>query len=79
MPPDSLVDPDVMFVILIILSFFIPPLAIYLHENGTNKWFWITLILCILSGGFLGWGFTPGAGLWFIAALIALLVVFDVL
>jgi uncharacterized membrane protein YqaE (UPF0057 family) len=71
-------DPDVMLVILVVLAIFIPPLAIYLKDNATNKWFWITLILCIFGGGFIFGGIGYGFGLlWFTAIVIAILDVLD--
>jgi uncharacterized membrane protein YqaE (UPF0057 family) len=35
-------------VVKIILALFIPPLAVYLHENKFEKNFWITLALWIV-------------------------------
>lgn len=35
--------------ILILLSIFIPPLAVYLHEGDTNNRFWISVILTVLG------------------------------
>lgn len=65
---------DTMLIIEVILAIIIPPLAVFLHEGITAR-FWITLILCLLGGGFI---FYPViGGLWFIAAIIALLVVLD--
>jgi uncharacterized membrane protein YqaE (UPF0057 family) len=67
----------VMLLILILLAIFLPPLAVYLKQDGIDKWFWVTLILCLLS--IIGIGFTYLYGLWFIAFVIALLVVLDIL
>lgn len=65
---------DAMLIIEVLLAIFIPPLAVFLHE-GITTWFWLTLILCILGGGFF---FYPViGGLWLVAVIIALLVVFD--
>lgn len=41
---------DDMKVIIIILCFFIPPLAVYLHQDDITKDFWINLILTCLCG-----------------------------
>jgi uncharacterized membrane protein YqaE (UPF0057 family) len=72
-------DSDVMLVLLVILAIFIPPLAVYLKDKAISKWFWLTLILCLLSL-FAGWWFFPGLGLlWLAAVVIALLYVFDVI
>ena len=33
--------------LLIIIAILLPPLAVYLAQNGVKKHFWINLILCI--------------------------------
>ncbi len=33
--------------LLIIIAILLPPLAVYLAQNGIKKHFWINLILCI--------------------------------
>jgi uncharacterized membrane protein YqaE (UPF0057 family) len=73
------VDSDVMLVLLVILAIFLPPLAIYLKSKDVrNKWFLITLILCLVS--LIGWWFFFYSGLLYLAAVvIALLYVFDML
>lgn len=60
---DESVKADDQQVIEIILSFFIPPLAVYLHEDEINTKFWISLLLTLLF-------FLPGV-------IYALLVVTD--
>jgi uncharacterized membrane protein YqaE (UPF0057 family) len=71
-------DSDAMLILLVVLAFFIPPLAVYIKNNHkTDNWFVLTLILWLLS--FVGFGYTPFYGLWFVASVIALLVVFDIL
>lgn len=63
-------------VLLLILSFFIPPLAVYLKENTTSQWFWVTLLLCLV--GAFGFWYLPFAGVaWLVAIVIAILVVFE--
>lgn len=50
------VDPTVMLILLIILAFIIPPLAVFLYEGASGR-FWIDLILFIVGialGGWLG-------------------------
>jgi uncharacterized membrane protein YqaE (UPF0057 family) len=64
---------DVDLIILVILAILLPPLAVYLDEGITGK-FWLTLILCLLSGG-IGPFLVFGWGLWFIAMIIALITV----
>jgi len=48
----------------VVLSIFIPPLAVYLHEGETNNRFWISVLLTIL--GYLLFGF---AGVLFLGSL----------
>lgn len=76
--PNNDVDPDVMLVILVVLAILIPPLAVYLKAKAVNKWFLVTLILCLLS--LLGaWWFYYVGILWLAAVVIALLYVLDML
>ncbi len=35
-------------ILLVILAFFLPPLAVYLHEGTINSKFWLNLILTLL-------------------------------
>ena len=70
-------DEDTMNIIMLILCLLVPPLGVYLKARSANKWFWITLLLCLLSGGiFFGIG-AMGTG-WFVAFIIALLYVLEV-
>jgi uncharacterized membrane protein YqaE (UPF0057 family) len=65
---------DVNLIILVILAVILPPLAVYLAEGLTGK-FWLTLILCLVGGG-LAIGIAGYLGLaWLIAIIIALLAV----
>jgi len=69
---------DVMLVILIILAIIIPPLAVFIYEGATSR-FWIDLILAILGWGAFG---LFGGVLWLagLAAVIyALLIVLEVI
>lgn len=67
---------DVELILLVILALLLPPLAVFLVE-GVSKWFWITLILCIFGGGvFL---YPVIGGLWLVAMIIALFVVFGLI
>ena len=75
---DSNYDEDTMNILILILCFVLPPLAIYLKGKKTNIWFWVTFLLCLFSSGvFFGVG-ALGTG-WFIAFLIALLYVLGIL
>lgn len=61
--------------LLVIISLFIPPLAVYLHEGATNNRFWISVLLTVLGlvlfnfGGVLFLGTLPAI----IYALIVIL------
>jgi uncharacterized membrane protein YqaE (UPF0057 family) len=70
-------DSDVDMIILVILAILIPPLAVWLKDKAVSKWFWITLILCVLS--FSVFFFNFGGLLWLAAMVIALLYVLDML
>jgi uncharacterized membrane protein YqaE (UPF0057 family) len=65
-------ETDTNTILLVILAFLLPPLAVYLHQGEINSKFWITLILWLL-----GWvAFTWLAWIPLIAAIIyALLVI----
>lgn len=72
-------DSDVMFILLVILCFFIPPLAVGIFEGITGR-FWIDLILFLLGWG-VGWYFLGGLA-WIcgiVAIVYALLIVLSVI
>lgn len=68
---------DTQLILFVILALLLPPLAVWLKDGkSTSTLFWITLIFCILGGGFYwGWFFS---GFWFIAMLLAILHVLDI-
>ncbi len=68
-------DSDVNLILLVILCFILPPLAVYLYFGELNAHFWISLILILLFGGFYG---SIGFGFGGLALLHALLVVFGI-
>jgi uncharacterized membrane protein YqaE (UPF0057 family) len=72
-------DDTVMLILLVILAIIIPPLAVFIYEGATNR-FWIDLILAILGWGI---GFWLLGGLGFLAGLAAiiyaLLIVLEVI
>lgn len=71
---------DVMLILLVILAIILPPLAVFLFEGATGR-FWITLILWLLGWG-VGWYIFHGglAGLCSLVAIIfALLIVLGVI
>ena len=73
-------DAGLMMFLAVIASIFFPPLGIYIKDHHTNKWFWITLLLCAAGAGFF---FASIVGLWGLfwlaAVVIALMNVFDIL
>jgi len=76
----SPIDSDVMLIILVILAIFLPPLAVFIFEEVTTR-FWIDLILWLVGIGVAGIIFGSGlaalGGL--IAIIYALLIVLDVI
>ncbi|MBL7898229.1 MAG: YqaE/Pmp3 family membrane protein [Crocinitomicaceae bacterium] len=69
-----------MLILLVILAIILPPLAVFLFEGATGR-FWITLILWLLGWG-VGWYIFHGglAGLCSLVAIIfALLIVLGVI
>lgn len=64
--------------IMIILAIFISPLAVYLKEGVTNR-FWIDLVCWLLGGGLVFSPFFYGGGLLLFAIVFAVLIVFDVI
>lgn len=64
-------DADTNTILLVILAFLLPPLAVYLHEGEINNKFWIDLILWLL-----GWiAFTWLAWIPLLASIIYALIV----
>ncbi len=57
-------DASTNTLLLVLLSLFIPPLAVYLHEGDTNNRFWISVLLTVL--GYVLFGF---AGIFFLGSL----------
>jgi len=74
------VDSDVMLVILVILAIVLPPLAVFLYEGVTNR-FWIDLIVALIGWGLAGWlfGGTLAAIGGLFAIVYALLIVLEVI
>lgn len=70
---------DVELILLVILALIIPPLAVFLYEGATQR-FWIDLILALIGYGV---GFWLLGGLGWICALVsviyALLIVLEVI
>lgn len=57
-------DASTNTLLLVLLSLFIPPLAVYLHEGDTNNRFWISVLLTVI--GYVLFGF---AGIFFLGSL----------
>jgi len=71
---------DVMLILLVILAIILPPLAVFIFEGATGR-FWITLVLWLIGWG-VGWYVFHGglAGLCSLVAVIfALLIVLGVI
>lgn len=69
---------DVSQIVMIIIALLIPPLAVWLKEGITQR-FWIDLICFLLGGGFF---FTPyyyGGALMLFAIIFAVLIVLDMI
>jgi uncharacterized membrane protein YqaE (UPF0057 family) len=66
----SMGNSDIMLLLELILAIFIPPLAVYIHNGRIDRWFWITLILCLIGGGFMIGTYTGYFGLFWAAAVI---------
>lgn len=76
---DATTGGDTELILLVILAIILPPLAVYLYDGSASTMFWITLILCILSGGFI-FGFGGYLfGLWGLAVLLAILHILEII
>lgn len=70
---------DVMLIVCVILCFIIPPLAVFLFEGASGR-FWIDLILFIIGIAIVGWLLIGISGLALLASVIyALLIVLSVI
>jgi len=68
-----------MLILLVILCFFIPPLAVFLFEGASSR-FWIDLILFIIGIAIVGWLLNGISGLALLVSVIyALLIVLSVI
>ena len=57
-------------ILMILLCIFLPPVAIYLVEALSTR-FWVALILCLIGGGFLFSRYAAVSTLWLIAIILA--------
>jgi len=75
----KLPDAGAMLLITILAAIILPPLGIFIKENWrTNKWFWVTAILCLITA--IGFNIASYFwGLWVVAIVIALLDIFNVI
>lgn len=69
-------DNPIMWILLFILCFIIPPLAYYLIRREADLLFWICLICYLLAAGAFGLGFGTGGLVGLISVIIALLALF---
>lgn len=69
-------DNPIMWILLFILCFIIPPLAYYLIRGEADLLFWICLICYLLAFGAFGVGFGTGGLVGLISVIIALLALF---
>lgn len=76
--PLSQPDGDLDQIIMVILALLIPPLAVYLKE-GLSKRFWVDLICYLLGGAFFLTPYFYGGGLLLFAVVFAILIVLDVI
>lgn len=61
---------DAVLILELILAIFIPPLAVYIHNQRIDRWFWVTLILCLAGGAFMAGTYTGYFGLFWAAAVV---------
>jgi uncharacterized membrane protein YqaE (UPF0057 family) len=76
-PAETNNDSDVALILLVILAFLLPPLAVYLYFGEANLHFWLNLILWLLAVGVIVGGFYIGYGLPVVHALLVVFGVFD--
>jgi uncharacterized membrane protein YqaE (UPF0057 family) len=68
-----------MLILLVILCFFLPPLAVFLFEGASSR-FWIDLVLFIIGIAVVGWLLSGLAGLALLVSVIfALLIVLSLI
>ena len=71
---------DAMLILEIILAVILPPLAVFVKDNNVSTLFLVTLILWLIAVfGVAGFATGLGGLLWFAAAIIAILHIFDVI
>ncbi|MEZ4803974.1 MAG: YqaE/Pmp3 family membrane protein [Bacteroidia bacterium] len=70
-------DADAELILLIILAFLIPPIAIFLYFGEIETHFWISILLCLLAVGAFTGGLFFGWGLPVVHALLVIFGIFD--
>lgn len=72
-------DSTVLLILLVILCFILPPLAVFIFESASSR-FWIDLILWLLGWG-VGWWLLGGLGglCTLVAVILALLIILSVI
>jgi uncharacterized membrane protein YqaE (UPF0057 family) len=71
-------EADTQTILLVILALLVAPLAVYLKEGISGR-FWLDLICYLLGGGLFFVTFFGGGGLLLFAIIFALLIVFDII
>jgi uncharacterized membrane protein YqaE (UPF0057 family) len=67
---------EVEDLLLIILAIIIPPVAVFLYDDGTSPRFWLNLIFALLGIGVGALFWAPGVGVMYTVAIVhALLIV----
>jgi len=69
---------DANQVLMVVLALLIPPVAVWLKE-GITKRFWVDLICFIIGGGFFFTPYAYGGALLLFAVVFAVLIVLDVI
>lgn len=71
---------ELELIIYVILAIIIPPVAVFLYDDGPSNRFWLNLVLALLGIGIGSWLWLGGLGLLYTVAIVhALLIVLDII